>query len=480
MEKAERTEKKDKILFENEVNANRMMGQILNVTVVIVAITWALFEYDVFYSRVQIRWLMVFNIILISFSNFICYRFKYEKSWVKYSLMGTLTVVYAVTTSVLTYNVALLVVIPILLSVRYFNKKYTMSIAFLSVVIFFAAYLYGANHGMLDLNFVQYSPGTVITTNEKMWLDDAVKGIPYDKDLMIFNTMLSNYFVKFLQLVIISVAAVKLVGHCQEVMSKQKKLTETSARIGTELALAEKIQEDMLPNLFPAFPERSEFDLYASMNPAKEVGGDFYDFFMIDDDHLGLVIADVSGKGIPAAMFMMFTKNIIANNTMLGKSPAKALMDANEAICANNSEDMFVTVWLGVLEISTGKLTAANAGHEYPAIMTPDGRFELYKDKHGLVVGGMESAKYREYEIILKPGAKLFVYTDGVPEATNSSEELFGTERMVEALNAVRDAKPKKLLEGVRRAVDDFVKEAEQFDDLTMLCLEYIGTGTNE
>ncbi len=142
MEKAERTEKKDKILFENEVNANRMMGQILNVTAVIVAITWALFEYDVFYSRVQIRWLMVFNIILISFSNFICHRFKYEKSWVKYSLMGTLTVVYAVTTSVLTYNVALLVVIPILLSVRYFNKKYTMSIAFLSVVIFFAAGYY--------------------------------------------------------------------------------------------------------------------------------------------------------------------------------------------------------------------------------------------------------------------------------------------------------------------------------------------------
>lgn len=296
---------------------------------------------------------------------------------------------------------------------------------------------------------------------------------------MLFNTMFSNYFVKFLQLVIIAVAAVKLVSHCQEIMSKQKKLTETSARIGTELALAEKIQADMLPNLFPAFPDRAEFDLYASMNPAKEVGGDFYDFFMIDDDHLGLVIADVSGKGIPAAMFMMFSKNIIANNTMLGKSPAKALMDANEAICANNSEEMFVTVWLGVLEISTGKLTAANAGHEYPALMTPDGNFELYKDKHGLVIGGMEGAKYREYEIQLEPGSKLFVYTDGVPEATNSSEELFGTERMVEALNVMHDTEPKKLLEGVRSAVDDFVKDAEQFDDLTMLCLEYKGTETN-
>ena len=480
VEKTEKIEKKDKIFFENEVNANKMMAQILNVTIVIVAITWALFENEVFYSRVQVRGLMIFNILLMSFSNFICRRFKYEKSWIKYSLMGTLTVVYAGTTSVLTYNVTLLVVIPILISIRYFSKRYTMSIAVLSILVFFGAYLYGANHGMLDLNFVQYPTGTVITTNDKMWLDDAVKGIPYDQKLMLINTLFSNYFVKFLQLVIISVAAVKLVVHCQEIMSKQKKLTETSARIGAELALAEKIQADMLPNLFPAFPDRSEFDLYASMNPAKEVGGDFYDFFMIDDDHLGLVIADVSGKGIPAAMFMMFSKNIIANNTMLGKSPAKALMDANEAICANNSEEMFVTVWLGVLEISTGKLIAANAGHEYPALMTPNGEFELYKDKHGLVVGGMEGVKYREYEILLEPGAKLFVYTDGVPEATNSSEELFGTERMVKALNVMRDSKPKQLLEGIRCAVDEFVKDAEQFDDLTMLCLEYKGTETNE
>lgn len=181
IEKTDKIEKKDKIFFENEVNANRMMAQILNVTLVIVAITWALFENDVFYSRVPVRALMIFNLALISFSNFICRHFKYEKSWIKYSLMGTLTVVYAGTTSVLTYNVTLLVVIPILLSIRYFSKKYTMSIAVLSILIFFAAYLYGANHGMLDLNFVQYSPGTIITTNEKMWLDDAVKDIPYDK-----------------------------------------------------------------------------------------------------------------------------------------------------------------------------------------------------------------------------------------------------------------------------------------------------------
>jgi len=308
-----------------------------------------------------------------------------------------------------------------------------------------------------------------------MWLDDAVKGIPYDGMLMIKNTMISNYFVKMLQYVIVAAVSIRLVDHCQEIMDKQRNLTESTARIGTELNLAKRIQADMLPNLFPAFPERDEFDLYASMDPAKEVGGDFYDFFMIDDDHLGMVIADVSGKGIPAAMFMMFSKNIIANNAMLGKLPAKALEDANNSICKNNSEEMFVTVWLGILEISTGHVVAANAGHEYPAIKSADGGFELFKDKHGLVVGGMEGLRYREYELQLEPGSKIFVYTDGVPEATNADEEMFGTDRMIGALNTDPGAAPKQILKNVRSAVDDFVKDAEQFDDLTMLCLEYRG-----
>ena len=161
------------------------------------------------------------------------------------------------------------------------------------------------------------------------------------------------------------------------------KLTDEKARISTELDLATTIQADMLPSIFPAFPEREEFDLYASMTPAKEVGGDFYDFFLIDDDHLGMVIADVSGKGIPAAMFMMFCKNVVANNAKLGNSPANALNNANKTICANNSKNMFVTVWLGILEISTGHLTAANAGHEYPMLKQGD-KFELFKDKHGM------------------------------------------------------------------------------------------------
>lgn len=252
-----------------------------------------------------------------------------------------------------------------------------------------------------------------------------------------------------------------------------------SSRIDAELTMASAIQADMLPNIFPAFPERPEFDIYASMNPAKEVGGDFYDFFLIDDDHLCMVMADVSGKGVPAALFMMASKIILANNAMIGKTPEQILTDTNNAICSNNREEMFVTVWLGILEISTGKLTAANAGHEYPVIKHADGDFEILKDKHGFVIGGMAGAKYKEYELTLEPGSKLFVYTDGVPEATDAGNQLFGTDRMIKALNEKPQATPESILGNVRKSVDGFVAGAEQFDDLTMLCMEYTGKDNN-
>jgi serine phosphatase RsbU (regulator of sigma subunit) len=256
---------------------------------------------------------------------------------------------------------------------------------------------------------------------------------------------------------------------------KYQKQQLESSRLETELNTASNIQSSMLPSIYPAFPDRPEFDVYASMDPAKEVGGDFYDFFLIDDDHLGLVMADVSGKGVPAALFMMASKIIIANHAKLGKDAGQVLTDANNAICSNNPEEMFVTVWLGILELSTGKLTAANAGHEYPSVMN-NGRFELYKDKHGFVIGGMEGVRYKQYELFLKPGDKIFLYTDGVPEATDKNGELFGTGRMVEALNRDPAAAPKDILANVRSAVDGFVGEAEQFDDLTMLCLVYRGS----
>ena len=256
-------------------------------------------------------------------------------------------------------------------------------------------------------------------------------------------------------------------------------ITKEKERVNTELDMANRIQSSMLPHIFPAFPNRHEFDVYALMDPAREVGGDFYDFFLVDHDHLCMVIADVSGKGIPAALFMMISKVILQNFAMLGKSPAEILDLTNTALCSGNQVEMFVSVWVGILEISTGKITAANAGHEYPAL-SQSGRFTLLKAKHGFVVGGMENVKYREYEIQLKPGDRLFLYTDGLPEAMDAEGSMFGMERMLDTLNAEPDASPQKILENVKAAVNGFVKEAEQFDDLTMLCLEYRGPSNEE
>ena len=276
------------------------------------------------------------------------------------------------------------------------------------------------------------------------------------------------------------------VEHLNRVMAQMEKdlsvymedltrVTKKEERVRTELDMASKIQKGALPDIFPAFPDRQEFDLYASMEPAKEIGGDFYDFFLIDDDHLCLVIADVSGKGVPAALFMMASKIILADNAIMGKSPSEILYDANNAICKNNKLEMFVTVWVGILEISTGKLSAANAGHEYPALKRGDGGFSVFKDRHGFVLGGMEGMKYKEYEIQLSPGDKLFVYTDGVSEANDPDGNMFEVKRMIDALNEDPDASPAQILGAVRGEISKFVREAEQFDDLTMLCLEYKG-----
>ena len=260
----------------------------------------------------------------------------------------------------------------------------------------------------------------------------------------------------------------------------EKKHREQSERerVTNELYMANQIQTGVLPHDFPPFPDRKEFELYAMMVPAREVGGDFYDFFFIDDDHLCLVIADVSGKGIPASLFMMNAKVILKTYAMGNNSPSEVLEKTNTEICSNNLMEMFVTVWLGIVELSTGKIIASNAGHEYPVIGRAGGKFELVKDRHGFVVGGMAGMKYKDYELQLEPGDKLFVYTDGVPEATNAVGEMFGTDRMLEALNEDIYAPVEEMLRNVRRAVKEFTPGAEQFDDLTMLSFEYTGPET--
>ncbi|WP_049945315.1 PP2C family protein-serine/threonine phosphatase [Butyrivibrio sp. AC2005] len=245
-----------------------------------------------------------------------------------------------------------------------------------------------------------------------------------------------------------------------------------------DLSLASSIQEHMLPRIFPPFPDRNEFDLYASMTPAKEVGGDFYDFFMIDDNHLAIVIADVSGKGVPAALFMMVARTIIKNQGLYSRkmNPCTILKKVNNQLCEGNDLELFVTTWLGILNISDGTIDYANAGHEYPCIRKDDGEFELLKEKHSPPLAALEGLNFRGGQISLSPGDAIFIYTDGVTEATDAHSRLFGEERMLKALNMDSDGTPMEIDRNVRDSISRFVKDAPQFDDITMLCLKYYGT----
>ncbi len=251
-------------------------------------------------------------------------------------------------------------------------------------------------------------------------------------------------------------------------------VTTEKERIGAELSLAKNIQENSVPNIFPAFPEREEFDIFASMAPAKEVGGDFYNFFLVDEDHLAMVIGDVSGKGIPAALFMMVTNILISDRTHMGGTPAEILSYVNDNLYDHNRAEMFVTIWLGILEISTGKVIMANAGHDDAVVYHKNtNTVELFKTKHGFVAGAMSGMQYKDNEIQLEKGDKLFLYTDGVPEATNGDNHMFTMDGMLDVLNRYKERSPQEILDGVHESVDSFVGEAPQFDDLTMLCLEW-------
>ncbi|MBO4422558.1 MAG: PP2C family protein-serine/threonine phosphatase [Clostridia bacterium] len=465
----------DEMFHETEVQANKLGSLILLCSGIVLVLILILTVTGIFPLSGELMYsttvqAIVEIVILLVF----CVIAKNDAWWLKPLLLIGMVIVYARLDSMLTHKAAILMIFPVVFSSRYFSRRLTVFTSIMTSVVFIFSAIWGATHGLINLNIVTMDAGTVMTATGG-FLGDAIKNAGASDGMLIRNTLLYDYLPKWLMFSIVSIISCNIARRGREMVITQHSKDVRTARIKSELDLAAGIQADMLPNAFPAFPDRTEFDIYASMDPAKEVGGDFYDFFLTDDDHLCMVIADVSGKGIPAALFMMASKIILANNAMMGKSPAQILTDANASICSHNREEMFVTVWLGILELSTGRLVAANAGHEYPVLKKPDGPFELIKDRHGFVIGGMEGLKYKEYEITLEPGSKLFVYTDGIPEATDAEGAMFGAARMTDVLNSDSGAAPEQILKNVRGAVDGFVKDAEQFDDLTMMCLEYKG-----
>lgn len=472
---------KNDVLLKNEINANKVMVITLIAVAVVFIGVWILMGLDIFQVHGSRRFDHIYGTVLIEvlLGVVIGIHFRYDRPWLKYLLMALIISALAALDIVFTHNVPILIVLPIILSSRYFSHKYTLVVSALTLLVFLFSDIFGACFGDIDLNNMELPSGTVISLGNYTWLSDVFEDgqVAFDRGVLLKNQLKYSYTIELLQTVIVATAGVLIAYQGRRMIYEQKNMSEREARVNADLDLAAKIQLSMLPAI-SAVSGRDEFKIAASMNTAREVGGDFYDFFYIDDDHLCLTVADVSGKGIPAAMFMMSSKSILESKALAGKSPVEIISETNNTICMNNKERMFVTIWLGILEISTGKIRAVNAGHEYPALMTAGGSFEILMDSHGFVVGGKKNMKYTEYELTLQPGSKLFIYTDGVPEANDKDQNMFGCDRMTDALNLAKDRDPDGVLSQVKRSVNEFVSGAEQFDDLTMLCLEYKGASS--
>ena len=453
----------DPIFMENEREANQYSCRCLRVMALIAALAWLLNLLDIFIVPQAVMNagmpVCIFSFLL---PTILSSEMPRMGGRFKYLIMGCCILGITVLSIAIPKHTVLAWIAPVLLSCHYYSRKLTASALAASVVCLYVAGIAGLYVGEGDPNLIK-----------AFQAEEAVITPEIFKEAVLFFLLPRSAILVGMAFVCITVAK-----RTRSLLEKQAADSSARQRIETELNVATQIQADMLPGIFPAFPERPEFDVYADMRPAREVGGDFYDFFLVDSDHLALVIADVSGKGVPAALFMVIAKTLLKNAVQTGLSPKVVLEKVNNQLCENNEAEMFVTAWLGVYEISTGKLTAANAGHEYPAIRRADGRFELFKDRHGFVLAGMEGSRYREYELTLAPGDVVFLYTDGVTEATDAANDLYGTDRMLKALNSLPGAAPEQLLGAVKESIDRFVGSAPRFDDITMLAFQRKDPGT--
>ena len=351
---------------------------------------------------------------------------------------------------------------PIILACHYYSKRLSWGTLCATVLCLLASLVFATYFGEWDPYLLRSLPyeGERQITLEMLRLSLLFYGLP-----------------RCMILAGLNFSCATLAKRTRKLLELQVKESAEKHRIESELNVATQIQTSMLPT---NFPQREEVELYASMSPAREVGGDFYDFFMVDDRHLAIVMADVSGKGVPAALFMVIGKTLIKDHSNPGRDLGEVFSRVNNLLCESNSEGLFITAFEGVLDLVTGEFNYVNAGHEMPMISRGGAAFEAHKIRPGFVLAGMEDIRYRAGSLTLEPGDKLFQYTDGVTEATNASNELYGMQRLTSVLAANAKLSVQELLPAVRADIDCFVGSAPQFDDITMLCLEYKARMTAE
>lgn len=446
---------------ENEKQANLYVARCMRVLAAVIAVIWLLNVVGVFIVPKTIMAVAgIGGISLMLLPSLLLKLINQNSPRLKLYIMLCCILGITLLSAALPSHAILAWAVPVVLGCHYYSKHFSYGLLAVSVVCMAASLLFGTYFGEWDSNLLK----TLETDGPRTVTGDTIRRV-----------VLFYILPRSLILCGVTIICSTLADRTRKLLERQIKDSADKQQIASELSVATHIQTSMLPRIFPAFPAQKEFDIYAMTNPAKEVGGDFYDFFLVDDDHLAVVVADVSGKGIPAALFMVIAKTLIKDHAQRGTSPDVVFTEVNRLLCEANDEGMFVTAWLGVLELSTGHLSYVNAGHNPPLLRRAGGGYDYLRTRSGFVLAGVEETRYRSCSLELAPGDALFLYTDGVTEATDAEKQLYGEERLAAALNSHKDYAPKELLSAVRDDVEAFVGQAPQFDDITVLSLCYYG-----
>lgn len=460
------------LLLRNETDANRYCAICQIIAAAISLVMWLLniagfFIVDDLLMNVA----MPVSIALFLLSALLVFFLKCKGAWLKYAVMLAFLLGVGVMSSALSIQIVLAWACPLLLACHYYSPKFTTLTLVGTLIIMLASFYSGIYIGVWDSNIMRSSAELVGISKRVAFIAEAMA----NGDNILLRAFNFYYLPRAVILVMIFLIGNMLGRRTHRLLVLEDDATRKNERIGAELDVAAHIQSSMLPADFPAFPERGEFDIFASMTAAKEVGGDFYDFFMVDETHLAIVIADVSGKGIPAALFMVIGKTLIKDHTTSGRDLGEVFTEVNRILSESNSEGMFITAFEGVLDLTTGEFCFVNAGHELPYLYRAGGEFEAQRLRPGFVLAGMGTTKYVSGSLTLQAGDRLFLYTDGATEAVNEQLEQYGAVRLKSALNRNKERAIAEILPAVKTDIDGFVGTAPQFDDITMLCIEYRG-----
>lgn len=457
----------------NEKQANHYFASCLRYASLIVVLMWLL-NIAGFFIVDRTCMNIVMPVALLSFliPSVLEKLGMNDRKSTKFVMISCFLFGIAALSAAITIHVVLAWACTVIISCHYYNPRLTLFTTIGALILMLASLYIGLVIGVWDSNIMRsvQDPGSIAGR-----FDYIVNAVESGDDLL--GRCFCFYYVpRATILIFIHLISMTLSGRTHRMLEKQDDMTRESERIRVELDVAKEIQSSMLPCIFPAFPQRSDFDIFASMVPAREVGGDFYDFFMADDSHLALVVGDVSGKGVPASLFMVITKTLIKDHVRIQKDVASVFSDVNAILCESNKEDFFITAFLAVIDLETGLLCCVNAGHNPPLIIQRDKLFvpRLYTS---LPLAAMEGTCYQSQQLKLEKGDVMFLYTDGVPEAEDEKGSFYTDERLKDVLLRSSGKNMEGLIKNVYQDVLVFRGKAEPFDDITMLAMKYCGTG---